>query len=335
MKLMSVTLKALTCALFITALSSLAQAQATRTWVSGVGDDVNPCSRTAPCKTYAGAISKTATNGEISTLDPGGFGAVTITKSITIEGTQGQGYGSILHSGTTGVSIAFDSFSAVSPEGNKTVRLRNLNINGSGGPSGNAGSGLRSIRISGGVASANSEVIIEDCVLDGSQAASPGRGIEDVRSGGGKLIVMNTTVRNMSGAGIVIFPASNGATRIDATISNVRVYNCAFGIVASSGSRMVVTKSVVSNNTNHAFGVEGPFGAAELLIDGCDIINNGTGIQQTAGGTVRVANSNIAYNTTNGTSGTVNSFGNNRAVGNGGVTTLTAIGADSHDKGQQ
>src|SRR5919198_6054446 len=66
--------------------SSLAYAQATRTWVSGVGDDANPCSRTAPCKTFAGAISKTAAGGEISALDPGGFGAVTITKSITING---------------------------------------------------------------------------------------------------------------------------------------------------------------------------------------------------------------------------------------------------------
>jgi len=66
--------------------SSLAQAQATRTWVSGVGDDANPCSRTAPCKTFGGAISKTAACGEISVLDPGGFGAVTITKSITING---------------------------------------------------------------------------------------------------------------------------------------------------------------------------------------------------------------------------------------------------------
>src|SRR4051795_1752355 len=61
-----------------------AQAQATRTWVSGVGDDANPCSRTAPCKTFPGAISKTAAGGEINCLDPGGFGAVTITKSITI-----------------------------------------------------------------------------------------------------------------------------------------------------------------------------------------------------------------------------------------------------------
>lgn len=67
-------------------VSSLANAQATRTWVSGVGDDANPCSRTAPCKTFAGAISKTATTGEISVLDPGGFGAINITKSITING---------------------------------------------------------------------------------------------------------------------------------------------------------------------------------------------------------------------------------------------------------
>ena len=69
------------------AFSSLAHAQATRTWVSGVGDDANPCSRTAPCKTFAGAISKTAAGGEIDALDPAGYGAVTITKSITIDGT--------------------------------------------------------------------------------------------------------------------------------------------------------------------------------------------------------------------------------------------------------
>ena|ERR1700691_1030384 len=81
-----------------------AQAQATRTWVSGIGDDANPCSRTAPCKTFAGAISKTAAPGEINCLDPGGFGAVTITKSIAIicqVGTAG-----VLVSGTNGITIS-------------------------------------------------------------------------------------------------------------------------------------------------------------------------------------------------------------------------------------
>ena len=86
------------------ALTGAAHAQATRTWVSGVGDDANPCSRTAPCKTFAGAISKTAAGGEIDVLDPGGFGTVTITKAITIDGGNGV-VASILASGTNGVNI--------------------------------------------------------------------------------------------------------------------------------------------------------------------------------------------------------------------------------------
>src|SRR6266850_7628292 len=90
----------LTALLFTLAFASLAQAQATRTWVSGVGDDANPCSRTAPCKTFAGAISKTATGGYINAIDPGGFGQVTITKSITIDG--GGTHASILAAGVNG-----------------------------------------------------------------------------------------------------------------------------------------------------------------------------------------------------------------------------------------
>src|ERR1700682_3750278 len=86
------------------AMTSAAQAQATRTWVSGVGDDANPCSRTAPCKTFAGAISKTAAGGEIDALDPGGFGTLTITKAITIDGGGGQ-VASVLASGTAGFTV--------------------------------------------------------------------------------------------------------------------------------------------------------------------------------------------------------------------------------------
>src|SRR5712675_1811908 len=82
-----------------------ASAQATRTWVSGVGDDANPCSRTAPCKTWAGAISKTAPGGEIDALDPGGFGAVTITKAISLDGGGGQ-VASVLVSGTNGIVVS-------------------------------------------------------------------------------------------------------------------------------------------------------------------------------------------------------------------------------------
>src|ERR1700724_3114852 len=92
-------------AALVAGFSTLAHAQASRTWVSGVGDDANPCSRTAPCKTFAGAISRTAAGGEIDVLDPGGFGALTITKAITLDGGGGQ-VASILAASTNGIVVA-------------------------------------------------------------------------------------------------------------------------------------------------------------------------------------------------------------------------------------
>src|ERR1700749_2323820 len=109
-------------ALFALAWAAPAQAKATRTWVSGTGDDVNPCSLTAPCKTFAGAISKTAASGEIDALDPGGVGNVTINKSITLDGTTGAGFGSILASGVSAIIINAGA--------NDTVVLRNLSLTG-------------------------------------------------------------------------------------------------------------------------------------------------------------------------------------------------------------
>src|SRR5262249_37587417 len=85
------SVKILGVALIVFGLSSGARAQASRTWISGVGDDVNPCSRTAPCKTFSGAISKTAAGGEVDCLDPAGYGAVTITKAITLDCEAGVG----------------------------------------------------------------------------------------------------------------------------------------------------------------------------------------------------------------------------------------------------
>src|SRR2546426_10326629 len=99
------TLKGLIVVIFALTVASAVQAQATRTWVSGVGDDVNPCSRTAPCKTFAGAISKTAEGGEIDALDPAGYGTLTITKAITIDGGTGSGWASVLASGVNGFTV--------------------------------------------------------------------------------------------------------------------------------------------------------------------------------------------------------------------------------------
>src|SRR5919202_5589405 len=110
-----------------------ASAQATRTWVSGVGDDANPCSRTAPCKTFAGAISKTATAGEINCLDPGGFGGVTITKSLTIKCHYTEG--GVLVSGTNAI--------VVNATNTDKVTLRGLDINGIGNGAQTSLSGIK------------------------------------------------------------------------------------------------------------------------------------------------------------------------------------------------
>src|SRR6478672_1464327 len=128
--------------------SSLAHAQASRTWVSGVGDDANPCSRTAPCKTFAGAISKTAAGGEIDALDPGGYGVVTITKSITIDGGSGV-VASILSTNTNAIVIAAGS--------GDSVVLCNLQINGAGTP---ANVDTRGIKFLSGL-----RLVVEDCAI--------------------------------------------------------------------------------------------------------------------------------------------------------------------------
>src|SRR5712692_6946978 len=150
------TINALAIAIFTFAFASMAQAQATRTWVSGVGDDANPCSRTAPCKTFAGAISKTAVDGEIDCLDPGGFGSVTITKSVSIDGSP-TGVGGVLNASVPGIQISITSETA--PHNLHTVILPRLDING-------AGLGTNGIRILVGNV-AVLKVIVEKCFSTG------------------------------------------------------------------------------------------------------------------------------------------------------------------------
>ncbi len=199
-----------------------ANAQATRTFVSGVGNDADPCSRTAPCRTFAGAINKTFINGEINCLDPGGYGTVTITKSITIDCH--EIFASILASGTNGININVAAGNANDPL--RTVRLRNLNINGTGA-SGTVGTrtGLVGINIISAAA-----VFIEDMlVTDFTQ-----QGIKDARNGAGELFISNTTVRNNTGGNIDIRPIGGGA--LGATLDRVTTSNAgSFGVTRHSG----------------------------------------------------------------------------------------------------
>ncbi len=302
------TLSALAIAIFTFAFAFIAQAQATRTWVSGVGDDANPCSRTAPCKTFAGAISKTAINGEINAIDPGGFGAVTITKSITIDGIGVMA--GILNAGTTGIIINITNGADV----RKTVRIRSLSIQG-------ADTGTGGIRIIAGSV-AGSRVFVEDCIIDG-QFGGGARGIEDFRSNGGALYVNNTTVRNTGAAGIVVDPNGNGlggSTRMDVAISNSRVENCGFGMNFGSNVKAAIFNSVVSAVPNSGiFAIQNSAGTTDVNVDHCVISSNGTGFNASSANTIiRVSNTTAIGNTTLSTSaggGQVLSYGNNQAAG--------------------
>jgi len=293
------TIKLLVIATFLLAFASIAQAQATRTWVSGVGDDANPCSRTAPCKTFAGAISKTAVDGEIDVLDPGGFGAVTITKSITIDG---NGIGSILVAGTNGIIVNVTAAAGV----NNMVQIRNLSING-------VGTGLNGIKILNSLA--NTSVFVENCVIFGFRGA-PGRGIDDERTAAGNLFVLDCLLKDNAGAGIAVIGA--GATK--ATIVNTRSLKNSDGIVLAGASNLLSANSCVATlNTNNGFHAEG---GADLSLTNCESTFNATGVDSKDAGTqVRLARTHVERNTVNGlgfAGGTIQSYGNNEVSKNAG-----------------
>src|SRR5687768_11245828 len=210
--------------MFIFAITSVAQAQATRTWVSGVGDDVNPCSRTAPCKTFAGAISKTAIHGEINALDPGGFGAVTITKSMTIDGGD-HSHASILASGTTGVIVNI-AVSANDP--NRRVTLRRLSINGTGS-SGAVGTntGIRGISAT---SNGMNQLYVEDCYIQNFTT----NGIKvdfATPAAGARVSIKNTKISNIGTAvGNAGIELNTSANFLVVMIDNVSIEATTTGI---------------------------------------------------------------------------------------------------------
>lgn len=277
--------------------ASSAYGQATRTWVSGVGDDANPCSRTAPCKTFAGAISKTAAAGEINVLDPGGFGAVTITKSISIE-ADGVVAG-VLVTGTNGINI--------NASASDVVVLRGLTIEG-------AGSGLKGIAIiSAG------KVVIENCYIRGFVP----RGISVEPSAANvQVFVSNTRLQGNASNGIVVNPTIPILANV--TLDNVSIMdNTNFGISITAGGLVVIRNSTIGENAlNTAFAdvrVDGTGGTATLNLDNVTISGAPTGIMALGGSTVRVNNSTIVNNAL-GLSASggaqILSFGNNRLAGN-------------------
>lgn len=281
--------KVLQAFVLVVAATTMLSAQASRTWVSGVGDDVNPCSRTAPCKTFAGAISKTAAGGEIDALDPAGYGAVTITKAITIDGGGGQ-VASVLVSGTNGIVVQANASTDV-------VILRNLRING-------IGTGLNGVQFLSGKA-----LGIENCAIFGFTQ----NGI-NIASSGGRVWVTNSDVTNNAGHGVSV--VSTAATSVSIDHSRLELNN--FGVLAGSNSKVTVTNTSSSLN---AFGyvAQPAAGTGELDIQNSTAsLNTNTGVFSGGGAgiaTTRIANVSMFGNSVAGivasSNGTVQSYLNN------------------------
>ncbi len=298
------------CGVAAFALSATAgNAQATRTWVSGVGDDVNPCSRTAPCKTFAGAISKTAAGGEINCLDPGGFGAVTIIKSMTISCPYTEG-GAL--AGGNGVVVNM-------PAATDVTFLRGLDIFGVNPPT----NGVRFIN--------QGTLHIEDSTIRRFNAASS-QGVSFQPSGPAELYISNTTIaengNGATGGGVLIQPTGAGGSA-KVVLQNVRIQNNANnGLnVSSSGNTgagitVVMEDSQVTGN-DQGVAVASAVGTATIgmMIVGSNLSNNG-GFGLVANGgviTIRVGDTTITGNATGvATAGgaVVTSFGTNRLFGN-------------------
>jgi len=305
------------------AVATPASAQATRTWVSGVGDDVNPCSRTAPCKTFAGAISKTAAGGEINCLDPAGFGAVTLTKSITIDCT--GTLGGVLASSTTGVILNGAGI---------VVTLRGLEING-GPPNLPGVNGIRFLQ--------GASLTVEDCTIYNFLAAAPnGFGIKMEPGTTGRLTVRNTVIRNngttVSGGGILIQSTGpSGGARVDLT--NVSILNNLFqgiridtaGNNSAADTMVTIDGSLIAGSINGTgLVVNTPVGGhdATVVVNNSTISGNLTGINGTGNFSRTAVSNTTIFNNGTGISASggalVQSFVNNRVVLNGAGNTFSA-----------
>src|SRR5262247_2156210 len=267
-----------------------ANAQATRTWVSGVGDDANPCSRTAPCKTFAGAISKTAAGGTIDCLDPGGFGGVTITKSILID----------CSTVTAGVLVSGTNAVIVSGAGVDVV-LRGLTIEG-------LGTGLSGIRFSQGAS-----LTVEGCTIKQFNNA----GIEFVPSGAAQLFVSDGGIFVDPGAGSALvtlqrvqlkrnfegFRASGaGAGVVFANIQDTLVSaNGSFGIIAVGGAAVTLDIQRSSSNLNGGAGIRASGAGAQIFIGSSMVTANDIGFSAVNGGAIfSFGNNAVDNNTSNG-----------------------------------
>ena len=285
--------------------ASPAQAQATRTWVSGVGDDANPCSRTAPCKTFAGAYSRTAASGEINCLDPGGFGTVTISKAISIICDNGEA-GVLAGSGVPGIVIAAGP--------NDVVVLSGLDIQGigvatdgirflSGGALHVRNTIISGFRGSNGHAIAFQPSGSSRLMVDSVHASDNGDGggtaggllVQPTGGGSARATVINSDFSNNTGFGIRVDATGNTGPSMAVDINGTRVAANTTGVslnapAGTTGITIALVNSIVSNNST-ALSTNG--GASQFAVSGTTISGNITEMSQSGGGTLQSFGDNV------------------------------------------
>ena len=208
------------------ALPSSAFGQATRTWVSGVGDDANPCSRTAPCKTFAGAISKTAAGGEINTIDPGGFGGVTINKSLTIRA----------RGGTAGALVSGTNAIVINAGATDKVTIDGLDINGIGVGAQTSLTGIK-------VLSAARVNILNNEIYRFKA------GVAVVPTSASTRVVMRNNQIHENGIGVIVAPGNNSITNVIATLRGNTINDNDCGVVSGAGGTNASTPTITDCGT--------------------------------------------------------------------------------------
>ena len=297
-------------------LAAPAHAQATRTWVSGVGDDVNPCSRTAPCKTYAGAISKTATGGEINCLDPGGFGTLTITKSISVVCDYTEG--GVLAAGTFGFNINAPAGSIVTLKGQDVECF---------------GTGTNGVQVLGvGITVHLHKFQIRNCRNSGG---SNGNGVLVAPSSGvATVLVADSYLTDNGGtnqnAGILVRPT--GGAQANVIVAKVKLESNTNGIFmdgagGGGASNLNINDSVISGSSTNGVSVFGTGAVFRATVANSLIsANAGAGVGASgAGASIKIGTNTITHNVT-GVTGSVQSFKNNQIIDNvGDGTPVTAV----------
>jgi hypothetical protein len=287
--------------------TSAAHAQLARTFVSAAsGNDANNCDRPTPCRTFQAAHDKTLSAGEITVLDPGGYGAVLITKAISII-NDGVGEAGVLVSGAhTGIFIVAGASDAVS--------LRGLTIKGIGFGGGNG------IVFNGG-----KSLTVENCAIRNLDGDGFGFGIDFLGRGPASLAVSNTLIADNARSAIVILP--DGASAFSAVLNRVEMYNngddalTVSGLFTNGGSvNVTVTDSVAAGTKGTGFAVLTGTAPTTLTVVRSVSANNVTGLSASnPAATLRIGQSTVTGNATSWSAkqgAVLRSYGDNNIDGN-------------------